>query len=84
MSPPTLTREQSRQVDRRAMEEYGISGLVLMENAGRGVVDVLGRLAVAGSSFRVESAFIELNPAIPMGVMAASDPPATIRSASPR
>jgi NAD(P)H-hydrate epimerase len=43
--PITINREQSREVDRRAMEEYGMSGLVLMENAGRGVVDVLCRLA---------------------------------------
>ncbi len=44
MPPTTLTREQSRQADRRAMEEYGISGLVLMENAGRGVADRLCQL----------------------------------------
>jgi NAD(P)H-hydrate epimerase len=43
-----LTREQSRQLDRLAIEEYGISGLVLMENAGRGTVDVLERLGIQG------------------------------------
>jgi len=48
MSPRTLTRKQSRQVDRRAMEEYGISGLVLMENAGRGVADVLCEKGIEG------------------------------------
>jgi NAD(P)H-hydrate epimerase len=36
-----LTREQSRRVDAIAIERYGIPGLILMENAGRGVVDVL-------------------------------------------
>jgi NAD(P)H-hydrate epimerase len=41
MSPPALTREQSRQVDRIAMDEYGFSGLVLMENAGRGIAEAL-------------------------------------------
>ncbi len=41
---PILTREQSRLLDRFAMEQYGMSGLVLMENAGRGAVDVLCRL----------------------------------------
>ena len=42
MSPPLmLTREQSRQVDRIANDEYGIPGVVLMENAGRGVVEAL-------------------------------------------
>jgi NAD(P)H-hydrate epimerase len=39
-----LTRAQVREVDRRAIQEYGISGLVLMENAGRGTTDVLCRL----------------------------------------
>jgi NAD(P)H-hydrate epimerase len=36
-----LNREQSRDIDLRAIEELGMSGLVLMENAGRGVVDVM-------------------------------------------
>ena len=48
MDPHALNRSQSRQLDRRAMEEYGISGLVLMENAGRGVADKLCELGVAG------------------------------------
>jgi NAD(P)H-hydrate epimerase len=48
MSPVAFTREQSRRVDRIAVEEFGFSGLVLMENAGRGVADVLCRLGIAG------------------------------------
>lgn len=48
MNPPTLNRRQSREVDRRAVEEYGMHSLVLMENAGRGVADVLSGLGVAG------------------------------------
>src|SRR5580765_5988962 len=32
-----LTRAQAREFDRRAIEEYGVPGVVLMENAGRGV-----------------------------------------------
>jgi NAD(P)H-hydrate epimerase len=48
MPIPALTREQSRTLDRRAIEEYGLSGLVLMENAGRGCVDVLERLGIDG------------------------------------
>lgn len=36
-----LTRQQVRDVDRRAIDEFGMSGLVLMENAGRGVADAL-------------------------------------------
>ena len=41
MDPPILTREQVRRVDEIAVNKYGMSSLVLMENAGRGVVDVL-------------------------------------------
>jgi NAD(P)H-hydrate epimerase len=48
MLPVALTREQSRRVDQIAAEEFGFSGLVLMENAGRGVADVLCRLGIAG------------------------------------
>jgi NAD(P)H-hydrate epimerase len=40
-APLVLTREQVRRVDKIAIERYGYSGLVLMENAGRGVVDAL-------------------------------------------
>ncbi|MFO0789368.1 MAG: NAD(P)H-hydrate epimerase [Pirellulales bacterium] len=49
MPLPTLTRAQSRDIDRRAIEEYGFTGLVLMENAGRGCVDVLERLGIDGA-----------------------------------
>jgi NAD(P)H-hydrate epimerase len=48
MPPLTLTREQSRRVDRLATEKFGLPGLVLMENAGRGVADVLCTLGIAG------------------------------------
>jgi NAD(P)H-hydrate epimerase len=48
MRMPALTRQQVRDVDRRASDEYGMSGLVLMENAGRGCVEVLLRLGVNG------------------------------------
>ena len=48
MTPRTLTRKQVRQVDRRAIEHYGMSGLVLMENAGRGTVDVIERIGIDG------------------------------------
>ena len=43
-----LTREQSREIDRWAIEELGVTGVVLMENAGRGCVDVLERLGIDG------------------------------------
>jgi NAD(P)H-hydrate epimerase len=49
MSPPRhLTREQTRAFDRRAVEEFGIPALVLMENAGRGTVDVMQALGARG------------------------------------
>jgi len=39
-----LTREQVRAIDRRAVAEYGMNSLVLMENAGRGVAVLVRRL----------------------------------------
>lgn len=41
MLPFALNRAETREVDRRAVEEFGMSSLVLMENAGRGVADML-------------------------------------------
>jgi NAD(P)H-hydrate epimerase len=43
-----LTRDQVREVDRRAIEEWKIPALVLMENAGRGTAEVLISLGVHG------------------------------------
>lgn len=43
-----LTCAQSRNVDERAIGSYGMSGLVLMENAGRGCADVMCSLGVSG------------------------------------
>jgi NAD(P)H-hydrate epimerase len=48
MNNRVLSRKQVREVDRRAVSEYGMTGLVLMENAGRGVTDVLCSLGIAG------------------------------------
>lgn len=36
-----LTRAESRDIDRYAIEKLGIPGIVLMENAGRGAAEVL-------------------------------------------
>lgn len=41
MNPVALTAKQNRQFDRLAIAQFGISGLVLMENAGRGVAESL-------------------------------------------
>jgi NAD(P)H-hydrate epimerase len=43
----TISRQQARQLDRRAVEEFGMTGAMLMENAGRGVADTLCRLGIA-------------------------------------
>lgn len=40
----TLTRKQVRELDRRAIEGFGVPGVVLMENAGRGCAELLMRL----------------------------------------
>ncbi len=43
-----LTRDQVRAIDRRAIEEFGVPGVVLMENAGRGAAEVLLSLGARG------------------------------------
>lgn len=44
-----LARSQVREIDRRAIEEYGIPGIVLMENAGRHAAEfILGLVRGAG------------------------------------
>jgi NAD(P)H-hydrate epimerase len=43
-----LSREQSRELDRRAIEEFGVPGVVLMENAGRGMAERLRTLGING------------------------------------
>lgn len=43
-----LSRDDVRGVDRRAIEDYGVPGVVLMENAGRGAAEVLLSLGVRG------------------------------------
>ncbi len=49
-----LTPEAMRAVDRRAIDEIGVSGLVLMENAAIGVADAIAReFPAAGSAFVV-------------------------------
>ncbi|MGE0609814.1 MAG: NAD(P)H-hydrate epimerase [Pirellulales bacterium] len=42
------TRQQCRQVDCLAIERYGLPGVILMENAGRGVVEKMLELGCAG------------------------------------
>src|SRR5438876_202718 len=44
MEPFWLSREEVRELDRRAIEGFGVPGIVLMENAGRGCAKLLMRL----------------------------------------
>src|SRR3954453_11036958 len=43
-----LSRAAVRELDRRAVHEYGVPGVVLMENAGRGAAELLARLNPEG------------------------------------
>lgn len=47
-APETMSRDEVRDVDRRAIEEFGLPGVVLMENAARGCVDWLLESGVSG------------------------------------
>jgi NAD(P)H-hydrate epimerase len=40
-----LARTEVREIDRRAIDEYGLPGIVLMENAGRGAAELLHTIA---------------------------------------
>ncbi|HEY2252902.1 MAG TPA: NAD(P)H-hydrate epimerase, partial [Planctomycetaceae bacterium] len=46
--PLSLTRCQVRNIDSQAIADYGLAGIVLMENAGRGAAEVLIGLRVKG------------------------------------
>ena len=46
--PAILSRAQVRRVDQVAVERFAISGLVLMENAGRATADLLEQLGIEG------------------------------------
>ncbi len=37
----TVTAREMQAIDRKAIEEYGIPGLILMENAGRGIAELI-------------------------------------------
>lgn len=46
--PRSLPRSLIRRVDQLAIDEYGIPGILLMENAGRGCADVIEALGIHG------------------------------------
>jgi NAD(P)H-hydrate epimerase len=43
-----LSRDQARDLDRRSINELGMPGVVLMENAGRGIAELLQSLGALG------------------------------------
>lgn len=45
---PPLTRDQIREIDRRTIEELGLPGVALMENAGRGCAAWLREMHASG------------------------------------
>ena len=48
MTALSMTRDEVREIDRRAVEEYAMPSIVLMENAGRGTAELLMKLGIAG------------------------------------
>jgi NAD(P)H-hydrate epimerase len=46
----SLSRDEVRDVDRRAIDDYGLPGIVLMENAGRNAAALVHSLAAARGS----------------------------------
>jgi NAD(P)H-hydrate epimerase len=48
MTERTITRDQARLIDARAVSDYGMHSAMLMESAGRGVADVLCALGIDG------------------------------------
>jgi NAD(P)H-hydrate epimerase len=48
MLTQAMSRDQVRDVDRRAVEDYHMPSLLLMENAGRGAADVLESAGING------------------------------------
>ena len=50
MTRRAMSRAEVREIDRKAIEEFGLPGVVLMENAGRGCAELLVSLGVAGEN----------------------------------
>jgi len=59
-SPITLTRRQVREVDRRAIEDFAIPGIVLMENAGRGAADIVRQAFESESRQKSDGSFVAI------------------------
>lgn len=47
-NPRPMSRDEVRSVDRRAVEEFGMPSIILMENAGRGAAELLTELGIDG------------------------------------
>ncbi len=59
-SPITLTRQQVREVDRRAIEDFAVPGVVLMENAGRGAADIVRQAFGSEARRMADGAFVAI------------------------
>lgn len=59
-SPITLTRRQVREVDRRAIEDFAVPGVVLMENAGRGAAEMVRRAYESSPRRTANGAFVAI------------------------
>jgi NAD(P)H-hydrate repair Nnr-like enzyme with NAD(P)H-hydrate epimerase domain len=49
VTPVRLSRDQSRRIDRLAIEEYSIPGIILMENAAIAAANVAGEMLGSAS-----------------------------------
>ncbi|MFG0263851.1 MAG: NAD(P)H-hydrate epimerase [Rhodopirellula sp. JB055] len=49
LQPPPMTCERVREIDRVAMEQFQMPGIVLMENAGRGAAERIDQISPGGN-----------------------------------
>jgi NAD(P)H-hydrate epimerase len=78
-----LTAAQMRAIDRAVIEKLGLPGLVLMENAGRGVADIIAREGPQITDMGIQEGFASpsapaSHPATPALRAASPNPPAIV------
>jgi len=57
-----VTREEMREIDRVAIEEFGVPSVALMESAGRAVSDAVAALLITGKLFCLMAALLIFAP----------------------
>ena len=55
-----LSRDEVRELDRRAIEEFGVPSVVLMENAGRGAAELALSLELESSQGQLRCPLCEV------------------------